>query len=115
MFGRGLFFWKHGEKIHNLPQFDAGGDLDRDGDWVPAVSRLNQPIVRLEPTSAEMGNRVQISLAGTKSPKMHIGTTISLSTEYGQLVRQLVGGNSGASKNDARIHFGQGSASVIQK
>jgi hypothetical protein len=80
-------------------------DLNRDGKLDFVVSRVHAEAAVVINTTLG-GNSLRLRLIGTRSNRDAIGSRVELRIGKNRWVRQLVGGGSYASANDAMIHFG---------
>ena len=96
------------------PQASRGlamADLNRDGKLDFVVSRVHAEAAVVINTTPG-GKSLRLRLIGTRSNRDAIGSRVELRIGKNRWVRQLVGGGSYASANDALIHFG-GPAGVL--
>lgn len=90
------------------PQASRGlalADFDHDGKLDFVVSRVHAEAAVVINTTPG-GNALRLRLIGTRSNRDAIGSRVELRIGNNRWVRQLVGGGSYASANDALIHFG---------
>ena len=83
----------------------ALADLNHDGKLDFVVSRVHAEAAVVINTSLG-GKSLRLRLIGTRSNRDAIGSRVELRIGKNRWVRQLVGGGSYASANDALIHFG---------
>lgn len=92
----------------NVPKNGRGlavTDWNRDGRPDLLFSAIQSPAVLFENTCSDATAFLQISLAGTVSPRLPIGTVVEAQTSDGIQVRQLKGGGSYASTSSSVLHF----------
>ena len=89
-------------------------DLDRDGDLDLVVVNLNEP-VSLYRNDSQEGNRLLISLEGTKSNPKGIGARISVSAGGKEQRRQNTPTRGYMSYHETTLHFGLGDATTVDK
>jgi hypothetical protein len=84
----------------------AMADFNHDGRMDFAVSRLNTDAVLVTNRTETDGLYLKVRLAGTRSNRDGIGTTIRMVIGEQTYMRQLVGGGTYAGTNESVIHFG---------
>jgi len=91
----------------------AFGDFDNDGDVDILVVNMNEPPSLLRNDVRPGNHWLKVRLVGTKSNRSGIGTLV-LARYGGKLqVQQVLSQSSFYSCNDPRLHFGLGSASLV--
>jgi enediyne biosynthesis protein E4 len=91
----------------------AFGDLNNDGKIDVVVSVLNGPPEIWMNRSTNRNHWIILKLVGVKSNRDGLGTKVKLTTSLGTQYNQATTANSYNSSTDKRVHFGLGSASVI--
>jgi hypothetical protein len=93
----------------------AFGDINNDGRMDVVVSALNdKPQLLMNRTTG--GNHwIILNLVGTKDNRDGLGTRIKLTTLNGNQFNQATTAVGYSSSSDKRVHFGLGSASLIDK
>jgi len=92
----------------------ASGDLDGDGDLETVVVNMNAPPAVLKnvlKNAAAKGNAILVELEGTKSNRRAIGARVTVDGQ----TAEVRSGGSYASQADFRLHFGLGSAAVVDR
>jgi len=91
----------------------AFGDLNNDGNVDIVINNLDAPPTILRNDSKNQNSWLAIKCLGTKSNRSAIGARVSV--EAGQRVRigEVMSGGSYYSHNDLRLHFGLGSAQIV--
>ncbi len=92
----------------------AVSDFDGDGALEVAVSNMND-----EPSlyhfDVPRANALLLELVGTRSNRSAIGARVTLKAGSLKLIEEVRSGGSYASQSDLRLHFGLGSATVIEE
>jgi hypothetical protein len=88
----------------------AFADYDNDGDIDVLLTTLDRPPVLLRNETANAGNRLQITLVGTKSNRDGNGARVLVTFGGKTVIRERKGGGSYLSSSDPRIHVGLGGA-----
>lgn len=91
----------------------AFGDLNNDGRVDAVVSVLNGPPEIWMNRTNNQNHWIILKLVGTKSNRDGLGTKVKISTPLGMQYNQATTAGSYNSSNDKRVHFGLGSAAVI--
>ncbi len=91
----------------------AFGDFDNDGDVDILILNQNEPPSLLRNDLGGDNHRIQVKLIGVKSNRSAIGARVT--ARYGDNVQaqEVLGQSSYLSVNDRRLHFGLGSANVV--
>jgi hypothetical protein len=93
----------------------AFGDFDNDGDVDILVMNMNEPPSLLRNDYAGPNHWIELKLEGTKSDRMALGATVLLTAGGRTQARALLSQSSYYSHDDARLHFGLGSATRADK
>jgi hypothetical protein len=108
--GAGLPF----EAVH-LGRGLAAGDLDNDGRIDAVVVAQNEPLVYLHNQTARTGHWLTVRLEGVRSNRDGIGARVVLEAGGRRLTQHRFGGGSYQSSGDARLHFGLGDSSRVER
>jgi hypothetical protein len=92
----------------------ALADLDRDGDLDIVHSNYGESATILE-NQSQSGNFVQIALRGTESNRFGVGARVTVETESGRQVRDLVLTRGYLSTSEPILHFGLGEDEKIKR
>ncbi len=94
----------------------AFGDLDNDGDIDVVIGILDgRPLILYNNASEQANNRLTIKLVGTRSPPAGEGAVVGIVGPDGAVQSRFAStAGSYLSANDPRIHFGLGSAQVVE-
>ena len=92
----------------------AIGDLDNDGRVDALVVAVNEPMVYLHNRTSG-GHFLTIALQGTTSNRDGVGARVIVEAAGSRWVSQRQGGGSFLSASDARLHFGLGAATRIDR
>ena len=91
-------------------------DLDNDGTLEVAVSRLNGPAALFVKKGGADHNWIVLDLEGTRSNRDGIGARVRLELPSGRSLHEHVTTAHGIySASDKRVHFGLGSASLVDR
>ena len=91
----------------------AFGDLNNDGKIDVVVTVLNGPPEIWMNRSSSRNHWIILKLVGTKSNRDGLGTKVKVATSLGTQYNQATTAVSYNSSSDKRIHFGLGSAAVV--
>jgi len=91
----------------------AFGDLNNDGKIDVVVTVMNGPPEIWMNRSSNKNHWIILKLVGTKSNRDGLGTKVKVTTALGTQYNHATTAGSYNSSNDKRVHFGLGSASVI--
>jgi len=102
----------------DTPSFSNGaayGDLDNDGDIDLVINNVNMPsfVYRNETNHIEGKNWLSVTLRGTKENTAAIGAAVTLYYEGKKNFQELTPARGFMSSSDYRLHFGIGSANII--
>ncbi|MBL8209252.1 MAG: CRTAC1 family protein [Bryobacterales bacterium] len=92
----------------------AVADLDGDGTLEAAVSNMNDE-PSLYKFDLPRANAVLLELVGSKSNRSAIGARVTLKAGTLKLTDEVRSGGSYASQSDMRLHFGLGTATIIEE
>jgi enediyne biosynthesis protein E4 len=90
-------------------------DYDNDGKMDAFVVNLGSAATLVHNVSTTSGHWIAFQLRGQKSNRDGIGTRIEIFTGTRKQIAERVAGSGYLSQDDARVHFGLGSASNIDK
>jgi hypothetical protein len=97
----------------------AFGDVDNDGNVDVVTYNAGAPPSLFLNVTESSHHRVEFRLVGTKSNKAAIGARVTVTTDSASgpvdRIDEVRGGGSYLSSNDARLHFGLGSAGVMKR
>lgn len=91
----------------------AVGDYDNDGSIDAVITNMNEKLSLLRNTFASGNASVLLKLVGTKSNRSAIGARVSLSIGPRKLTNEVRSGSTFMSQSDLRLHFGLGTAPVV--
>jgi enediyne biosynthesis protein E4 len=91
----------------------AFGDVDNDGNIDVLVNPINGSPQLLRCTSHAGNNWITLKLIGTQSNRSAIGSRVCCITGSHQQIDEVRSGGSYFSQNDLRVHFGIGTAIII--
>ncbi len=91
----------------------ATGDLDGDGDEDVVLSNLNEPVAVLSNESTPKANWIAVRIIGRGSCRSAIGASATAKLAGRSMTRQIRGGSSYASTSDIKLHFGCGTAAIV--
>ncbi|PYX28867.1 MAG: CRTAC1 family protein [Acidobacteria bacterium] len=92
----------------------AFGDLNNDGRIDVVVTVLNGPPEIWMNRSSSQNHWIILKLAGVKSNRDGLGTKVKITTSLGTQYNQATTAVSYNSASDKRVHFGLGSAGVVE-
>lgn len=120
-----LFWNDHGRRLRNIASragsyFEqrhlgrgaAGGDLDGDGAPDLVVAHTNEPAALLR-NDTQISNWLSVELIGRSSPRSAIGARVKIVAGGVRQTGLIKGGGSYLSTSDRRIHFGLGTATIV--
>jgi len=90
-------------------------DYDNDGKMDAFAVNLGSPATLIHNVSTNTGHWIAFQLHGHKSNRDGIGTRIEVFTGTRKQISERVAGSGYLSQDDARVHFGLGSAAKIDK
>jgi hypothetical protein len=102
--------------VLNQPRPSRGtafGDFDNDGDMDIVVINMNEPPSLLRNDSPAKNSWLKVKCIGTKSNRSGIGARVRVVTGKHSQINEVMSGSSYVSQNDLRLHFGLGSAKVV--
>lgn len=99
------------QERHNA-RGSATVDLNNDGKLDLVISHLNAPVRVLQNISEGKNHWIGLNLRG-KNHRDIVGTRVVITVNGAEQYRFVKGGGSFASTNDARIHFGVGTAEKV--
>ncbi|MBV9266180.1 MAG: CRTAC1 family protein [Acidobacteriaceae bacterium] len=102
-----------GFSIPHLGRGAAFGDFDNDGNVDIVVGNSGDPPLLLR-NSGGSNHFLNLRLAGTKSNRDAMGARVKLRANGMTQIREVMGGGSYLSQSDLRVHFGLGSALIIE-
>ncbi len=91
----------------------AFGDFDNDGDIDVLIVNLNEPPSLLRNDVTGAGHWIKVKLEGVKSNRSAIGARVLVRAGERTHAQAVVSQSSFYSSNDPRLHFGLGSAAVV--
>ena len=91
----------------------AFGDYDNDGGMDALILNMNDPPSLLQNVAGSRGNWIKIKLIGTHCNRTAIGTRVRVTTGKHTQMDEVHSGMSVMSQSDLRLHFGLGSAAVV--
>ena len=93
----------------------AFGDYDNDGDIDILVTNIDAPPTLLRNDRGNQNSWLILKLVGTKPNIFAIGAIVRATTGKLTQVREVRSGNSYASQNDMRVHFGLGDSVKVDQ
>jgi hypothetical protein len=93
----------------------AFGDLDNDGKIDIVVTVLNGPPQILMNRTSNNNHWIILKLRGVKSNRDGLGTRVKITTALGSQFNEAMTAVGYNSSSDKRIHFGLGTAAVVEK
>jgi hypothetical protein len=91
----------------------AFGDYDDDGDIDILVANVSERPQLLRNDTVGAGHWLRLRLEGTRSNRSAIGARVTLKAGSQQASAEVATGGSYLSQSDLRLHFGLGSATVV--
>ena len=91
------------------------GDYDSDGDVDMLVTQSNGPVTLLRNETGTQHNWIRIKTVGVVSNRDGIGTRVTLTVDGQTQTREVNPGASYLSSHDARLHFGVGANTTVDK
>jgi enediyne biosynthesis protein E4 len=104
-----------GLKVLGSSHGSAFADYDNDGDMDIIVTNNNEASNLLRNESGNRKNWIEIKLAGTRSNRSAIGARVHVVTGGQSQLQQVSSGSSFLSQNDLRLHFGLGTAKIVER
>ncbi|MBS1828641.1 MAG: CRTAC1 family protein [Acidobacteria bacterium] len=92
----------------------AAGDFDNDGDEDLLIMNRNAPVSLLRNDNRSGHHWLKVKLVGTKSNRMAIGAQVRVRVGERVLTNVVLSQSGYYSVNDARLHFGLGSAALAE-
>ena len=93
----------------------AFADYDNDGDVDVFLTALDDRGLLLRNDTSTKGHYLAIRLIGSDSNRDAVGTRVVLQSGGRKQTRERKGGGSYLSSSDARLHFGLGAQSVVER
>jgi hypothetical protein len=93
----------------------VSGDVDNDGDLDLLVTNNGERVDLLLNDGGSRGNALLLRLIGTDSNRDGIGARLRLTSGGRTQVREMTSGSSYLGQNDPRIHFGLGTATMVDR
>ena len=93
----------------------ALGDYDNDGDIDAFVNNMNEPPSLLRNDTEASGGFLSVKLAGVQSNRSAIGARVAVTAGGREMVQEVRSGSSFMSHSDFRLHFGLGSAKIVER
>jgi hypothetical protein len=93
----------------------AFGDYDNDGKVDVFLMNLGGPATLLRNTSTAAGHWIAVRLVGRKSNRDGIGAQVEVVAGGVTRQRERIAGSGYLSQDDGRVHFGLGSAAVVDR
>lgn len=90
-------------------------DWNNDGRAEVAISRLDDPVMLLENTTASAGNHLAVQIVGTQSSRDATTTRLVATVNGRQIVRQFTAGDGYQSSNQKQVVFGLGDDDLVQE
>ena len=91
------------------------GDYDNDGDVDMLVTQSNGPVTLLRNETGTQHNWIRIKTVGVISNRNGIGTRVTLTVDEQTQTREINPGASYLSSHDARLHFGVGASTTVDR
>ncbi len=93
----------------------AFGDFDNDGDVDIFINHMNESPGLLRNDGGNRLNWISLKLAGVKSNRSGIGARVTITAGGRKQVQEVRSGSSFLSHSDLRLHFGLGSAQMVDQ
>jgi hypothetical protein len=93
----------------------ATSDIDHDGDSDLVFTPTNEPAAVMENQSPHAGNWIQLELVARGTSREAIGARVTMVTNEGPRVRQIIGGGSYLSHSERVLVWGFPSTSKLEK
>ena len=93
----------------------AFGDLNNDGNVDMVIFNVGAPPSVFINETKNSNHRVLFKLIGTKSNRGAVGARITVTAGSRSQIEEIKAGSSYLSTNDPRLHFGSGSAAIMDK
>lgn len=90
-------------------------DWNNDGRAEVAISRLDDPVMLLENTTAKTGNFLAVQIVGTRSSRDSTTARLVATVNNRQIVRQFTAGDGYQSSNQKQVVFGLGADDLVQE
>jgi len=90
-------------------------DWNRDGLAEVAVSRLDDPAMLLENTTASSGNYLAVQIVGVRSSRDATTARLTASVNGRKIVRQFTAGDGYQASNEKQVIFGLGSETTVSE
>lgn len=90
-------------------------DWNNDGRPEVAISRLDDPVLLLENTTAKPGHSLTVQIVGVQSSRDATTARLTATVNGKQIVRQFTAGDGYQSSNQKQVIFGLGSDNVVEE
>ena len=90
-------------------------DWNNDGRSEVAISRLDDPVMLLENTTAQPGHSLAVQVVGVQSSRDATTARLTATVNGRQIVRQFTAGDGYQSSNQKQVIFGLGSDDVVEE
>ncbi len=91
----------------------AFGDFDNDGDLDILIMNQNEPPSLLRNDAPQGNHWIKVRLYGTKSNRSALGARVTIRSGGKTQVQEVMSQSSYVSANDPRLHFGLGTAAMV--